>query len=159
MIFVTVGTQKFQLNRLLKELDRLKEAGALTDELFIQSGCCDYKPAFIQTVPFLSPSEFEQKMEECDLLITHSGVGTVINGLKHGKRIIIFTRLQKYREHVDDHQLQIAESFADLGYVLECRSAENLLDCIQRAETYPFKPYQPTESRALSVIQNFLGTL
>ena len=33
MIFVTLGTQKFQLNRLLKQLDKYIEQGQITDKV------------------------------------------------------------------------------------------------------------------------------
>lgn len=44
MIFVTVGSQKFQFNRLLQKLDELKEQGIITEEIFAQTGVSDYKP-------------------------------------------------------------------------------------------------------------------
>jgi UDP-N-acetylglucosamine transferase subunit ALG13 len=44
MIFVAVGTQKFQLNRLLKEIDDLISQGKLQDEVFAQTGHSDYIP-------------------------------------------------------------------------------------------------------------------
>ena len=34
MIFVTVGSQKFQFNRLLKEVDELIETGKIKDDVF-----------------------------------------------------------------------------------------------------------------------------
>ena len=53
----------------------------------------------------------KKKIRECDVLITHSGVATIIAGLKNDKKVIVVPRLAKYGEHVDDHQVQIAESF------------------------------------------------
>lgn len=35
-----------------------------------------------------------------------------MSGLLKGKPVIVVPRLEKYHEHVDDHQQQIAEAFA-----------------------------------------------
>lgn len=44
MIFITLGSQKFQFNRLLKAVDELVAAGKIKDEVFAQIGYSDYKP-------------------------------------------------------------------------------------------------------------------
>ena len=44
MIFVVVGTQKFQLNRLLKVFDTLLEEEKIDQEVFAQIGNSDYIP-------------------------------------------------------------------------------------------------------------------
>ena len=44
MIFITLGSQKFQFNRLLEEVDKLIEQGIITEEVFAQIGYSDYKP-------------------------------------------------------------------------------------------------------------------
>ena len=99
LIFVVLGTQKFQCNRLLKQIDRLVEEQKITDPVFAQKGHSDYIPQYYPSVDFLNKEDFEQKMEECSLLITHSGVGTVLSGIRHGKPVIVFPRLKKYKEH------------------------------------------------------------
>lgn len=37
MIFITLGSQKFQFNRLLKAVDDLIENGIIQDEVFAQT--------------------------------------------------------------------------------------------------------------------------
>ena len=44
MIFVTLGSQKFQFNRLLRKIDDLVEEGVITEEVFAQTGASDYLP-------------------------------------------------------------------------------------------------------------------
>ena len=38
MIFITLGSQKFQFNRLLKTVDELVERGIIKEEVFAQIG-------------------------------------------------------------------------------------------------------------------------
>lgn len=45
MIFVTMGIQKFQFNRLLAMADAMIEAGEINDEVLAQVGCSDYVPS------------------------------------------------------------------------------------------------------------------
>ena len=44
MIFITLGSQKFQFNRLLKAVDKLVANGTITDNVVAQIGYSDYKP-------------------------------------------------------------------------------------------------------------------
>ena len=63
--------------------------------------------------------DFDKLMNECDLLITHGGVGSIISGLKKNKKVIAVARLAKYKEHMNDHQKQIVDNFSDAGYILK----------------------------------------
>ena len=47
MIFVTLGSQKFQFNRILMEIDQLIEDKYLTENVFAQTGYSDYEPKHI----------------------------------------------------------------------------------------------------------------
>ena len=58
MIFVTVGSQKFQFNRLLKEIDKLIQNGKIKEDVFAQIGVSDYKPKNYEYVDFMSQDEF-----------------------------------------------------------------------------------------------------
>ena len=46
MIFIILGSQKFQFNRLLQTIDNLVERGVVTDEVLAQSGYSDYEPRY-----------------------------------------------------------------------------------------------------------------
>ena len=69
MIFVTLGTQKFQLNRLLKQLDKYIEQGQITDKVIAQIGYSDYLPKRYEYIDFLNKTEFDEMIEahiRCD---------------------------------------------------------------------------------------------
>lgn len=158
MIFVAVGTQKFQLNRLLKALDDLVAEGRLENQIFAQTGHSDYQPRNYPFRDFLSGEEFQQHIRECDLLITHSGVATIVSGLKLGKPVIVFPRLAEFGEHVDDHQLQIAEAFSQQNLVLMCREPETLQELADRARSHTFSRYVSRREQAAATIEAYLDT-
>ena len=105
MIFVTVGSQKFQFNRLLKKIDELVEDGTIKEKVFAQVGVSDYKPKYYEYVDFMTQEEFNNKIDKADVVITHAGTGVIVNSVKKCKKVIGVPRLSKYGEHVDDHQV------------------------------------------------------
>ena len=48
MIFITVGTQKFQFNRLLKTIDNLIENKEIVDKVICQAGTQHILPKIIK---------------------------------------------------------------------------------------------------------------
>ena len=85
MIFVTLGSQKFQFNRLLIEIDRLIEEKKITEEVFAQIGYSDYKPRNYEYKEFLDRDRFADVMNMSDKVITHGGTGAIIGAVKNGK--------------------------------------------------------------------------
>lgn len=156
MIFVAVGTQKFQLNRLLRAFDNLIESGKLTEEVFAQTGYSDYIPQNYNYKSFLDKEEFEQKIVKCSLLVTHSGVGTIMAGLKNRKPVVIFPRKVEYYEHVDNHQLEIAEAFAKKNYVFLCDDEGKLYSLMHEALEHNFDVYSSGQKDIVKKIKCFL---
>lgn len=57
-IFITLGSQKFQFNRLLKAVDELCEKGTVdAEDVFAQIGYSDYLPKNFSYKKFLDRSE------------------------------------------------------------------------------------------------------
>lgn len=53
MIFVTVGSQKFQFNRLIRAVDALVASDVAGDGAFAQTGVCTYIPEHLEHEAFL----------------------------------------------------------------------------------------------------------
>ena len=87
---------------------------------------------------FIPYEKMDEYINEADVVITHSGTGSVLTPLKKGKKVIVCARLSKNDEHVDDHQVELLEVFKEEGYVLEL-SEENKLDEIYK-NIKNFKP-------------------
>lgn len=159
MIFVAVGTQKFPMNRLLRQIDELIASGEIRDEVFAQTGHSDYVPRHFSGRDFLSKGDFDEMVGNCDLLITHSGVGSIISGLTRGKSVIVYPRLAKFGEHVDDHQLEIAQSFSQQNLVLLCAEGDSLADAIEEARNKQFSVYRSQRSAVLGTIRDYLDSI
>lgn len=113
-IFVTLGSQQFQFNRLLKELDDLNND---LYDIYAQIGYSTYKPRNYCYVDFIDRNEYNKRIFESDMIITHAGTGAIISSLKASKPVLAVARLSKYNEHVDDHQIEIMELFVEKKYI------------------------------------------
>lgn len=156
MIFVAVGTQKFQFDRLLKEVDMLIENGAIKERVFAQIGNSTYYPRNYEYEKFISKEKFNNYINKCDLLICHSGVATIMSGIKLNKPIIVVPRLAKYKEHIDDHQVQIGNSFCELNYILKCDEHDNLEKLITLSKSYKFEKYRSQNKQMMDTIRKFI---
>lgn len=149
MIFVILGTQKFQFNRLLEEVDSLIEKGIIQDKVFAQVGYSTYIPKHFDFAKFLNQIEFEDKIKKSLFVITHGGVGTIQTSLKYKKKIIAFPRLSKFKEHIDDHQIQICTKFSELHYLLSVDDVNSLEECIKQLDTFVGAVPNPSSKKIL----------
>lgn len=156
MIFIVLGTQKFQFNRLLKLVDKLILENKIKEPVFAQIGYSYYTPKHYTFTTFLDKDEFEKKIKECDVLITHSGVGTIISGISNNKATIVVPRLKKYNEHVDNHQCEIASAFARKKLVLLCEERDNLVELINKSKNFKYEKYISNQSNINSIISKFV---
>lgn len=161
MIFITVGSRDFQFNRLLRAVDEAVEKGRITDEIFAQVGSSTYAVKSFNTVDYLNHDEFNSKLKECDIVLTHGGTGVIVNSVKLGKRVVAVPRLVQYNEVVDDHQMQLVGAFEKLGMVTGCYDCNNIAEAIQAArekEVTPFKSNTENVIKSIDeVIRNLIG--
>lgn len=156
MIFITLGSQKFQFNRLLIAIDGLIENGVITDDVFAQTGYSDYAPRNYQFKQFLDREEFVDYEAKADVVIAHGGTGAIIGAIKKGKKVIAVPRLARYGEHVDDHQLQLIAQFRNQNLICgldDCDELENALKYIQK---HKFVSYTSNTKRIIDSIENYI---
>ena len=128
MIFATVGTQ-LPFDRLIRALDDWARVHSDT-EIFAQIGRGGYEPRHIGWSHEIDPQEFRRRLQACDAIVAHAGMGTIISGVELGKRVIVMPRRAALGEHRNEHQLatvarlghlaglEIVHEPADLGAAL-----------------------------------------
>ena len=159
MIFITLGSQKFQFNRLLKEIDRLIDEEIIKEEVFAQIGYSDYLPRNYEYRQFMDRDKFNDYIDHSDLVITHGGTGAIMGAIKKGKKVIAIPRLSKYGEHVDDHQLQIINEFEQMNLIIPCLNMEELGELYERRNQYILEEYHSHKENILNSIEGYLDTL
>lgn len=115
MILVITGSEAslFEFNRLIGEMDDI--AKDINEDVFIQMGNIDNAPKYAKYFNFLPDKEFSDLCERARLIICHAGIGSIMTSFNHNKSPILVPRMKKFNEHIDDHQLEIAEEFRKSG--------------------------------------------
>ena len=156
MIFVTVGSQKFQFNRLLKQIDKLIENNLIKDDVFAQIGYSDYNPIHYRYKEFITQEEFKEKIKASNFIITHGGTGVIITALKNNKKVIGIPRLKEYQEHVDNHQIQLINEFKDLHFIEPVYEIKDLGKAIKKITQTEYNKYISNTQKLIEDIIKFI---
>lgn len=157
MILVVLGTQDKQFPRLLQKIEELIDKKVIKDKVVVQAGNTKFESSKMEIFDFISMDKFKDLVETADLIITHGGVGTILDGLRKSKKVIAVPRLAKYGEHVNDHQVQIISEFSNLGYILGCESVDDLEGCITRLKSFKPVVYKSSNEKMLEIIKKFIN--
>jgi UDP-N-acetylglucosamine transferase subunit ALG13 len=159
LILVSLGTQDFPFDRLLKEIDLLIEKGVIKDEVYAQVGYSPYRAKHFHCEEFTSFNDFDRLLDSCNLLITHGGTGTIVGALKKGKKVIAVPRLVKFHEHVDDHQKEIIDLFSEKNLIVGLKEVSELETAMQRIDSFEPKEFVSGNQKILGLIDDFIKSL
>lgn len=157
MILVTLGTQDKPFTRLLDKIEEQIEKGNIKEEVVVQAGYTKYNSKHMKIFDLVDREKFEDLINQCDILITHGGVGSILTGLKKNKKVIVCPRLAKYKEHMNDHQIQIVSNFATAGYILEYQDGDDLGKILKEAKNFKPKKYSSNTEKIISIIEKFIS--
>ena len=153
MIFVTVGSRQYPFDRLFKKLDELYDKGVLKEKMFAQIGTSEYKPRNYDYKDFISQEEFLEYIKKADIVVTHGASGSIMKALNEGKKVIVVTRLEKYGEHINDHQIQNNEAFSSNHYVLMADlELNNLGECFKKIKSKNNGPVKWENKDPMSIV-------
>jgi UDP-N-acetylglucosamine transferase subunit ALG13 len=131
-LFVTLGTiEKYRFDGLI---EAVLASGLADDTTVWQIGCnarSDLPGTVIDQVP---SAEFDALARAADVVISHAGVGCIMRMFELGIFPLVAPRRAQSKEHVDDHQLEIAGHVRrnGLGLVVDHPKEINL-DMIKEA--------------------------
>lgn len=110
----------------------------------------------MQLIDFASPEQMDQYISQSSFIITHGGVGTIIHALDLNKKIIAVPRLKKYKEHVNDHQLQIIENFDEHGFIIGTKGVEDLQIALNKVQDFQPNKYVSNTEKFVNELEKFL---
>lgn len=158
MIFVTLGTQEKSFLRLLNAVEEFAKQHPNHD-IIVQSGHTKFESNYCKVFDYLSRDQMQDYYQKADLVITHGGVGSILEILQLEKKMIAVPRLKKYREHINDHQLQIIDNFSRLGYLLACYDLEQLAETIEAAKKFVPKTFVSNQTHFLDCLKQDIEQL
>lgn len=159
MIFVTLGTQDKSFYRLLQSIEKLIDTGIIKEDVIVQAGFTRFESSKMKVFDYVPMDDFNRYIEECRLLITHGGVGSILTGCTAKKKVLAVARLKKYDEHENDHQIQIVEEFRRRGYILGCLDADELPDVYAMSDKFIPAEYRPNNDKLCKMITDFIAGL
>ena len=159
MIFVTLGTNDESFERLLKTIDKAIDNKVIKDKVIVQAGCTKYESKNMEIFSLIPKEKFEELVEQCDFLITHGGVGSILTGLNKNKKVIAVPRLAKFKEHGNDHQLQIVENFGKMGYIIPVNKMEDLEDAIKNIKKFKPNKFISNTKNFIKIIEDYIDNL
>ena len=156
MILVTLGTQDKSFSRLLEQIDKEIKKGNIKEKVIVQAGCTKYESVNMEIFDLIPSDEFDDLVSKASLIITHGGAGSILTAIKNNKKVIAAARLKKYKEHTNDHQIQIVREFADQGYILELRDFNKLGKLIEKSKTFKPKKFVSNTPNMIKLVDDYI---
>lgn len=156
MILVTLGTQDKPFTRLLEAVQKQIDNGNIKDEVVVQAGYTKFESKNMKIYELIEYEKFDKLVKDCDILITHGGVASILNGIKNEKKVIAAARLKEFGEHTNDHQLQIISDFSKKGYLLALDDFDKLDEVLKQAKKFKQKKYVSNTENFIKHIENYI---
>jgi UDP-N-acetylglucosamine transferase subunit ALG13 len=128
-IFATVGTQ-LPFDRLIRELDAWTESNSQCD-VVAQIGLSSYEPRHMRWDRMVPEKRFREYLGDCDAIVAHAGMGTIISAIENGKHVIVMPRRAEYGEHRNDHQLATAKRLRHLQGLAVVHNGPELAEALE----------------------------
>ena len=156
MILVLLGTQNNSFHRLLEEIQKNIDNGNIKEKVIAQKGYTKFDSKDMILYNQVPIEEMKKLINSADLIITHGGVGSIITAIEQGKKVIAVPRLKKYKEHVNDHQLDIINSFNDAGYIIGIQEVSELPKALEMAKKFIPQKYVQNTGKILQIVSDFI---
>lgn len=130
-IVVTLGTYKdFGFPLLIERVLALLPPAA---EVLWQTGDTDVSGFPIEAHRAIPERELTAAMAAADVVVAHAGVGASLAAFEVGKCPVLVPRRLSRKEHIDDHQIQIAAELGGRGVAVATEVDELGFEDLQRA--------------------------
>ena len=156
MILVMLGTQNNSFHRLLEEVQRCIDNKIIQDEVIVQAGATRFKSNDMKIFKLVSAKKLNQYVKDANFIITHGGVGSIVSCLKMGKKVIAVPRYKQYGEHVNDHQLQIIQTFDAQGFIKGIKAVDELEEAIEEIPQFKPEKFVSNTNNIVKIIDEFI---
>jgi len=152
LILVLCGTQNHQFKRLIEESKKLLQYDS---KIIVQAGHTRYQDEDLEIFDFMDSKDLELIYDQADWIITHAGAGSLIKGIRRNKKIIAFPRLEKYHEHVNDHQIELTTQLSKKGYVIAFEDGNDICELYEKNIDFVASEYNEP-SNIIEIVEEFL---
>jgi UDP-N-acetylglucosamine--N-acetylmuramyl-(pentapeptide) pyrophosphoryl-undecaprenol N-acetylglucosamine transferase len=128
-VAVLLGTMTYSFRRLV---DRLLQILPEDVDVTWQVGSTPVDDLDITSHRTMPPADLNRIVAEADVVVGHAGGGSALQVMEAGKCPVLVPREAAHGEHIDDHQLQIAELLPHLGLAIGARVEDLTLEHLER---------------------------
>ena len=126
--------------RLIRTMDEV--ADQVDEPVVMQIGASTYEPLHAEWFRFADQERAEELFASASVIVAHAGAGTIISAFRFQRPLVVVPRRQSHREHMDDHQFELAQALSEQGKVVlvENPTAEAVVEGIAQAAGIPPPP-------------------
>ena len=192
MIFVSLGTQDKPFNRIIDYILKLKEEikeledieivfqigqtklseeeknkieklNEKTNEKKVSEKIKNKEEKNITVFNMLKPEEMKKYIINSSIVITHAGVGTIMECIEHNKDIIVLPRKEENGEHVNNHQEEIAFEMEKNGLLYKVDTYEKMeeivIELIKNSNNKKEKKYISNNEKFNDILIDYLESI
>ena len=156
LILILLGTQDNSFHRLLDKVQELIDKKVITEKVVVQAGRTKYESKDMEIYSLMPEEKLREIMEKADLVITHGGVGSIVMALKMGKKVIAVPRLSTFGEHINDHQIQIVDSFNKQEFLIGLTELDGMEEALAKAKEFKPKKFKSETDHMIKLIEDFM---
>ena len=192
MIFVSLGTQDKPFNRIIDYILKLKEEikeledieivfqigqtklseeeknkieklNKKTNEKKVSEKIKNKEEKNITVFNMLKPEEMKKYIINSNIVITHAGVGTIMECIENNKDIIVLPRKEENGEHVNNHQEEIAFEMEKKGLLYKVDTYEKMkeivIELIKNSNNKKEKRYISNNEKFNDILIDYLESI
>ena len=154
MIYTTVSGTPLPFLRLIKTMDEI--AGVIGEEVVIQ-GAIEFDAQNAVYEKYYSREQASKLIKDARLVISHAGIGTIIETIRNQTPLIIVPRRKELNEHFNDHQMEIAKACEDREGIKVIYKVDQLKDAVNFSQA----PSKSTEKQIqiINTIKSFVDAI
>lgn len=150
MIYATVGTMHLEFSRLIYQLDAIAEK--TSEHVVVQTGLGLVTPDHCEHFDFESRKRVIELQRTARVIVSHAGIGSVIDALEAGRPLLVVPRLKEFNEHNSNHQVDLAEAVERRGWGRMIRAIEEL-DSACADPPPAYRGYTPARAPMVTAVQ------
>ncbi len=139
MLLIMVGTEQYQFNALMHWIELLIKYQLINEEVCVQYGSSTYFPDSSKAYQWLSEQQFLHFIDSASLIVSHCDEGIAQLLEDKDTPYVLVPRLQRFREYIDNHQMEVADDFERRGIAI-ARSPGDLVKFIKLRQTSEVLP-------------------
>ena len=191
MIFVSLGTQDKPFNRIIDYILKLKEEIKELEDIEIifqigQTKLSEEEKSKIEKLNektnekkvsekinkeeknitvfnMLKPEDMKKYIINSSIVITHAGVGTIMECIENNKDIIVLPRKEENGEHVNNHQEEIAFEMEKNGLLYKVDTYEKMqeivIELIKNSNNKKEKRYISNNEKFNDILIDYLESI